>query len=427
VLGSARTRVADLAQGRGNPLRSLGCEKLEPDKVKPDSFEVLIAKLEEIRASLIKLESDFPKLLSSVHPAWRKSADNLLHYLALRHHHIRLLQEKLAVLGLSSLGRSESHVMSTIDAVLNALHHLDGRPLEVPPQAVYAGFDEGKALLAANTESLLGPAPTRRGVRIMVTMSTEAADDYSLVHELVSRGMNCMRINCAHDTPEVWARMVGHLERARRELALPCRILMDLAGPKLRTGPVEPGPQVIVWHPKRDRLGRVVDPARIWLAPRGTPGGIPAGAAAWLPVSAKWLATVQSGDQIHFKDARDKRRFLEVVEVSGAGRWAECDQTAYVIPDTVLSRVNADEHAGRETKVGPLPPLQQSIVLRKGDSLIVTRDPVPGKPARLDAAGRTLSPAVISCTLPEIFPQVRVGETVWLDDGKIGGIIRQVQ
>jgi pyruvate kinase len=67
---------------------------------------------------------------------------------------------------------------------------------------------------------------------------------------------------CYH-TPEVWARMVGHLERARRELALPCRILMDLAGPKLRTGPGEPEPQVIVWHPKRDRLGRVVGPARI--------------------------------------------------------------------------------------------------------------------------------------------------------------------
>ena len=72
-------------------------------------------------------ESDFLKRLSSVHPAWRKSADNLLHYLALRHHDIRQLQEELAMLGLSSLGRSESHVMSTLDAVLNVLHHLAGR------------------------------------------------------------------------------------------------------------------------------------------------------------------------------------------------------------------------------------------------------------------------------------------------------------
>ena len=256
-------------------------------------IETLIAKLGEIRSSLVTLESDFLKRLSGVHPAWRKSANNLLHYLALRHHDIRLLQEELAELGLSSLGRTESHVMNTLDAVLKLLHHVAGRPSELPEQQpTYAGFNEGKALLVAHTRALLGAAPAHRGVRIMVTMSSEAADDYPLVRDLVSRGMNCMRINCAHDTPEIWAGMVENLERARRELGRPCRILMDIAGPKLRTGAVEPGPQVIVWHPRRDSLGRVAKPARIWLAPAGvTP---PAGADAWLPMPAEWLAAVQA-------------------------------------------------------------------------------------------------------------------------------------
>ncbi len=400
---------------------------METDKTRASSFEALIAKLEKIRASLVKLESDFLSRRSSVHPAWRKSADNLLHYLALRHHDIRLLQEELAVLGLSSLGRSESHVMSTLDAVLNALHHLAGRPPEPPARADYADFNAGKALLAAHTEALLGPAPAHRGVRIMVTMSAEAADDYTLVRELLSHGMNCTRINCAHDTPEIWARMVDHLERARGELALPCRILMDLAGPKLRTGPVEPGPRVIVWHPRRDSLGRVADPARIWLAPEGTPGTAPAGADAWLPVSAEWLATVHPGERIRFKDARDKRRILKIVESSDVGLWAQCSQTAYLIPGTVLSRVNTEKGTGGETKVGALPPLQQTIVLKKGDELVLTREALFGKPAQIDATGRTVSPAVISCTLPEVFSQVHAGERVWFDDGKIGGIIRGVQ
>jgi pyruvate kinase len=402
-------------------------DKLKTDETRSSSFDALIARLREIRASLVKLESDFLKQRSGVHPAWRKSADNLLHYLALRHHDIRLLQEELAVLGLSSLGRSESHVMSTLDAVLNILHHLAGRPLEVPRHAEYPGFNEGKALLAAHTEALLGTAPAHRGVRIMVTMSAEAADDYALVRELVSHGMNCMRINCAHDTPEIWAGMVKHLERARRELGLPCRILMDIAGPKLRTGAIEPGPQVIVWHPRRDSLGRVVDPARIWLAPEGTPRAVPTGADAWLPVSAEWLATVQPGERIHFKDARHRRRVLEVTGSTGVGRWANCEQTAYVTPETVLSRVDTLEPAKRETKVGSLPPLQQGIVLKRGDRLLLTREPLAGRPAQVDGAGRTLSPAVVSCTLPQIFPQVCVGENVWFDDGKIGGIIRDVQ
>ena len=42
---------------------------------------------------------------------------------------------------------------------------------------------------------------------------------------------------------------------------------MDLAGPKLRTGPVESVAKVIKWHPRRDEHGRVLHPARIWLTP----------------------------------------------------------------------------------------------------------------------------------------------------------------
>ncbi len=81
----------------------------------------------------------------------------------------------------------------------------------------------------------------RAGVRIMVTMPSEAADDYHLVHDLLQQGMDCMRINCAHDDAAAWLRMIEHLRRAERSLGRPCRIVMDLAGPKLRTGPLEAG------------------------------------------------------------------------------------------------------------------------------------------------------------------------------------------
>ncbi|MGP0088152.1 MAG: pyruvate kinase, partial [Steroidobacteraceae bacterium] len=237
----------------------------------------------------------------------------MIHYLALRRQDIRTLQDELAALGLSSLGRTEAHVMSTLNAVLVALHHLAGQVIEVQAPSQSPGFREGRSILAANTEALLGPAPEHRAVRIMVTMSAEAADDYSLVRDLLSHGMNCMRINCAHDSPEIWGRMADHLQRARNELGLPCRILMDIAGPKLRTGGTEPGPQVVVWHPGRDSFGRVTEAARIWLtaAQPGHPARL--GADAILPVSAQWLDEVKSGERIHFKDARGKRRVLEVV------------------------------------------------------------------------------------------------------------------
>jgi len=371
-------------------------------------------------------EANFREPLSKVHPAYRKGATNLIHYLALRHHDLRILQDELAALGLSSLGRSESHVMSTLEAVSNALHRMAGRPLEARTPSECPGFSEGGSLLATHTEALLGAAPAYRGVRIMVTMSSEAADDYLLVRDLLSQGMNCMRINCAHDTPEIWSRMISHLQRARAELDLPCRILMDLAGPKLRTGGVEPGPQVVAWHPKRDSLGRVTEPARIWLAPAGADHFVPLGSDAALSVPKQWLADVKSGERINFRDARGKRRILEVVECTDAGRQALCSQTAYVTPDTVFLRGDAGNAVSREAQATELPHLDKRIMLRKGDVLLVTRAPLAGKHASIDSSGRVLAPATISCTLPEIFSLVRIGERIWFDDGKIGGIVRQV-
>jgi len=402
-------------------------DEFESPLASPDAFDSLISRLHEIRRSLIRQESDLHERVSTVHPAYRKSAINLIHYLALRRQDIRTLQDELAVLGLSSLGRTEAHVTSTLNAVLVALHHLAGRKIEAQAPSECPGFREGRSTLAAHTEALLGPAPEHRAVRIMVTMSAEAADDYSLVRDLVSHGMNCMRINCAHDTPEIWGRMIDHLERARQELGLPCRILMDIAGPKLRTGATEPGPQVVVWHPGRDSFGRVTEPARIWLTSAQPGHPAPAGADAALPVSAQWLDEVKTGERIHFKDARGKRRVLEVVGTGEAGRWAQCSQTAYVTPGTVLLRVDVGNDARREAQVGDLPRREQGILLRKGDFLMLTGEPIVGKSASIDSDGRTLSPATISCTLPEVFSTVRAGQKIWFDDGKIGGIVREVE
>src|SRR5262249_49216497 len=194
-----------------------------------------------------------------------------------------------------------------LDSVLVALEHLCARTPSRSDTPQYPDFREGRSMLSANTEALLGAQPKHRGVRIMVTMSTEAADDYQLVKDLVARGMNCMRINCAHDDPDRWAKMIEHLKRARTELAMPCRVQMDLAGPKLRTGAIEPGPRVVVWHPKRDSLGQVTESARVWLAAEGL-GPAAVVADATLPVASKWLAELKAGERIQLRDARGKRR-----------------------------------------------------------------------------------------------------------------------
>jgi pyruvate kinase len=57
-----------------------------------------------------------------------------------------------------------------------------------------------------------------------------------MIRTLIERGMDVARINCAHDTPDAWGRMIAHIRRAEAETGFHCRIHIDLGGPKARTG-----------------------------------------------------------------------------------------------------------------------------------------------------------------------------------------------
>ena len=131
----------------------------ESSRISADSLSTLVSRLEVIRGSLVQSHSDFRERILGLHPAYRQSAANLIHYLSLRQHDIRSLQDELAALGLSSLGRAEAHVMWTLDAVLDALHHLAGLGKEALEPCEYPGFREGRSLLTSHTEALLGAAP----------------------------------------------------------------------------------------------------------------------------------------------------------------------------------------------------------------------------------------------------------------------------
>ena len=232
------------------------------------SERILVQAIDElgaVRRDALRLERLFARELREVHASFRESARNLVHYLALRDHDMRALQERLAVLGLSSLGRTESHVLAGIDAVLRILHRLAGREWTAASRAPQpVTLAAGNGLLAEHTAAILGPR-LARGTHIMVTMPGEAARDPSLVRQALANGMDCMRINCAHDDQDAWARMVDNLRRARSALRADCGVLMDLGGPKLRTGAIDPSSQILRWKPLRSERGVVSAPARIWL------------------------------------------------------------------------------------------------------------------------------------------------------------------
>jgi len=216
----------------------------------------LIPQVEELYERALVLENNYSEALQRVDAAYRDSARNLLHYLAVRQIDIRQLQIGLASIGLSSLGRMEAHTLSTLNEALFALHRITDQHW-TPDAKSPVDFNTGEMSLKRRAEALLGLTAGKRSVRIMVTMPSEAATDPALARDLLAAGMDVMRINCAHDNPDAWSAMVDNLRRAQRELGRSCKILTDLGGPKLRTGAIKSAGRILRIKPTRDVRGRV--------------------------------------------------------------------------------------------------------------------------------------------------------------------------
>jgi pyruvate kinase len=386
--------------------------------------KTLIDQLWSLRAGMLAHEAKLKPWLVEVDRGYRASARNLAHYLALRQNDHRLLQEKLAWLGVSSLGRAESDVLANLDKVLGILHRLTDQPWQPRSGEEPAGIQSSRKLLERHTIELLGPPPPGRTVRIMVTLPSEAARSFGLIRQLVASGMDIARINCAHDGPTEWQAMATQVRRAAKAAGRPVRILMDLGGPKLRTGPIAPGSPVLKLRPVRDEFGRTLAPARIGLRPIGATEPVTM-AMAHVGVDADWLEQLNAGDLIDLSDARGAERSLLVVNRDAAGVLAECGQSAYLVTETRLKR-RRKSTGPRTTPLADLPHREASLPLARGGTLRLMRDGTSHPANRGDGEGDHAIPSV-TCTLPEIFEQVRVGERIWFDDGRVGGIIQHAE
>ncbi|WP_457798069.1 pyruvate kinase [Methylocystis sp. S23] len=185
-------------------------------------------------------------------PDAEAGARNLAHYLSLRSRDLIALQLRLAAFGLSSLGRSEADVLPALDALLATLRRLCGEKADYPARS-------GGDPLQRACDRIFGAKAGRR-TRIIATLPSEAADDPSLVAALIAAGMDCARINCAHDDADAWTRMAGHVRAAAERAGRPCRVLMDIAGPKLRVEEVCGPKKRRLWTGDRLRLTTRLDP-----------------------------------------------------------------------------------------------------------------------------------------------------------------------
>lgn len=378
-------------------------------------IENIDRQLVTIRERALEYERRYADDLAQVDVRYRDSARNLLHYIALRRTDIRKLQQDLALLGLSSLGRAERDVLASIAAVRTALRSGAGRASTSPTAFRNPTADRNKI-------AILGELDPERDVSIMVTMPTEAAEDRSLVDDMLNAGMNVARINCARDDEATWTGMVRNIREASKAAGKPCRIIMDLAGPKLRTGPLRPGPRVVHMRPRRDPLGRVIAPRRIRLVPEDVPWlGTK---AAVLPVPRECLDLAHINDVIRLRDTRGKKRKMVIVDKDDKGIVVEIFQGAYITTGMKLRLCRDKEGDKLAYRVGELPTVEQPLRLRPGDALELHAATIEGTPAVEGDDGQIAEPARIACRQPEVFAFVSAGDRVSLNDGKISGVVR---
>jgi pyruvate kinase len=398
------------------------------------SLAALAGELLRLEGRLVELEQDMQPVLARVPAEHRESARNLVHYVALRQVDLRELQGELQRRGLSSLGRSESCVLrSVVEVSLRAHEALALRGDEGAPATIERLEKAGAAalswsaaqhLLHQHTRDTLGPRPEDRHISIMVTAPSAAEADAAWMAKLLRAGMNVLRVNCAHEDEAAWGRMVEALAQARRKTGKDCQLLMDLAGPKIRTGGIEGARRIATWKPVRSELGRVTAPARVEL---WRPSLAPAdGPQPLLLLDEDTFAALRAGDTLHLEDTRGKARSLTVDEVRAEVVVALGSQHTYLL-DQVEVRVERD---GKRLCKGTLRvggAADAALELSVGDPLLLTSRDVRGHGATRGADGKVDKPALIACTLGEALQNLELGQRVSFDDGKLEAVVEAVK
>jgi pyruvate kinase len=287
----------------------------------------LLDEVRGLRAQATAREESIASVADALPVAWRRSAANLAHYLALRAKDHSRLQAELVRNGLSSLSRREAHVMPTLDAVERAISAVCGVPADEPRARMT--IDDGAQLLARHASELL-ETPMPHMTRIVVTIPPWAAGKVDFMRSLIDAGMDVARINASHGDTAQWKASIDALRTAAAAAGRRIPVCIDLAGPKVRTGACAEGPiplvagDTLTLHAQDNTT--VLATRRVAVRPREV------------------VEHVKPGDRILFDDGNIRGRCTAVdrakgeatvaIEAVRAGAWPLKDRKGVNVPDT---------------------------------------------------------------------------------------------
>lgn len=343
-----------------------------------------------------------------------KSLQNLNAYIKLRSMNITSLQNRLSDIGLSSLGRSQSCVINSINQDIIILSKLLNRKYkETNNDKKSLDFQEAKNIMIKNSK-IFGRLTNNFKTKVMVTLPSEAKDSPTLIADLIANGTSVLRINTAHDNANAWKSMATFIQDENQKQNRNVKIYVDLAGPKNRTGSIQK-----LFTPFK--IGSWRNPKLVEIVAHSSPN-----AFTQKSLDKEMPSTLVVSDDF-FNNCKD----ATILKIDDLERAKHQSYTIIQKLEKIFIIVNKKISIYENTKVMIEKAtiklvsnlynflyLPQKIRLFKNDSFIITHKDMEGS-ANFEYDAKIYA-GVIGCTNKEIFKHVKIGDEIFIDDGKIG-------
>ena len=383
------------------------------------SLNELNRGVDSLLTMLSEVDQDKRDRIDAADAEHREGVRNVQHFARLQADDARHIVAQLRAVGIRV--SDQAPVADQLRAAKTLLQNLGGQSSDdggaegesYDITRLAAAIERSQEQLASNSSALLGEPRDGMPSCVMVTLPTEAADDPDLVHSFADAGMDIARINCAHDTPEAWRAMAANVRAASTRVGRDIKISMDLPGPKLRVGAIEPGPRIARTRVTRTKTGRILTPSKLWItpfdhnatAPAPVPEGLPGRPTLAIQVDPEWLQTVNEGDELSMLDARGSKRYMTVHKVTDEGVLVYGRRNVYLANGSLV----ACQYI--KTRIHGIGRSEQRVHVDVGSRLMLTSDPTPTDP--------TDDIPAVNCGEPQAIRSLDVGSIVLFDDAKI--------
>lgn len=383
------------------------------------SLNELNRGVDSLLTMLSEVDQDKRDRIDAADAEHREGVRNVQHFARLQADDARHIVAQLRAVGIRV--SDQAPVADQLRAAKTMLQNLGGQSSDdggaegesYDITRLAAAIERSQEQLASNSSALLGGPRDGMPSCVMVTLPTEAADDPDLVQSFADAGMDIARINCAHDTPEAWRAMAANVRAASTRVGRDIKISMDLPGPKLRVGAIEPGPRIARTRVTRTKTGRILTPSKLWITPfdhnattpAPVPEGLPGRPTLAIQVDPEWLQTVNEGDELSMLDARGSKRYMTVHKVTDEGVLAYGRRNVYLANGSLV----ACQYI--KTRIHGIGRSEQRVHVDVGSRLTLTSDPTPTDP--------TDDIPAVNCGEPQAIRSLDVGSIVLFDDAKI--------